>query len=181
MLKRMPCFISATWEEEVEIDDLYKSECVESPWSKNDDSCEYVKTHGGWHGCPYGMHHAEYNPATFDRLYRARVALRDLGEYLHEIAVDKGWWDREHTAGDFIANAHAELSEAWEEYRNGRAVNETYCEGDGKPCGFGVEIADAMIRFMDYCAAKNIDLGALICEKAEYNKKRPYRHGGKVA
>lgn len=35
-----------------------------------------------------------------------------------------------------------------------------------------VELADAMIRILDYCGYKNMDIGGAIMEKLEYNKNR---------
>lgn len=51
----------------------------------------------------------------------------------------------------------------------------------GKPEGFGVELADCVIRILDTCETYGLDLEALIVEKMNYNRTRPYRHGGKSA
>lgn len=90
-----------------------------------------------------------------------------------------GWWDNPPTFGDFIALCHSELSEALEEYRNGRAVDESYTVM-GKPEGVPAELADVVIRIFDYCYNNRIDIEAAIAEKMAYNETRPYRHGGKV-
>lgn len=42
------------------------------------------------------------------------------------------------------------------------------------------ELADVVIRLMDMCDHYGIDLAAAVVEKHEFNKSRPYRHGGKV-
>lgn len=39
------------------------------------------------------------------------------------------------------------------------------------------EIADALIRILDLCAARNIDIGNHVRLKMEYNARRPYKHG----
>jgi hypothetical protein len=47
-----------------------------------------------------------------------------------------------------------------------------------------VELADAVIRIMDYAAHKSIaegwDLGNVILKKCEYNRSRPFKHGKQV-
>ena len=48
-----------------------------------------------------------------------------------------------------------------------------------KPEGFGIELADAMIRIADLTYLTGIDLEALLLEKAEYNTTRPFKHGRK--
>ena len=45
--------------------------------------------------------------------------------------------------------------------------------------GVAVELADCMIRILDYCGHAGIDIEEAIRIKHEYNKTRPYRHGGK--
>jgi hypothetical protein len=72
----------------------------------------------------------------------------------HAMAIDKGWWQDGiafRDMNEIIANYHAEVSEAWEEYRAGRM--ETWTNTDGKPEGFWVEIADLLIRMADTCGA----------------------------
>lgn len=48
-----------------------------------------------------------------------------------------------------------------------------------KPEGVAVELADCVIRILDYCGHAGIDIEEAIRIKHEYNKTRPYRHGGK--
>lgn len=49
-----------------------------------------------------------------------------------------------------------------------------------KPEGVAVELADAILRILDYCAFAGIDIESVLEEKHEYNKGREYRHGGKL-
>ena len=50
---------------------------------------------------------------------------------------------------------------------------------NAKPEGIAVELADCIIRILDYCGYADIDIDSIIRKKIEYNKTRPYRHGGK--
>jgi len=120
--------------------------------------------------------------------------LNKLAKEVHQNAVDHGWWEKEREFGSLIALMHSELSEALEEYRNStkdriRALP-IYYSGGGyvatvptecckKPEGIATELADCIIRILDYCGYVNIDIEEAIRIKHEYNKSRPYRHGGK--
>lgn len=73
----------------------------------------------------------------------------------------------------------AEEIEALEEYRNGHGATEIYFSDSGKPEGIPTELADVIIRVLDYCGYAGINIDAAISQKHEYNKSRPYRHGGK--
>lgn len=99
----------------------------------------------------------------------------------HGTAVKKGWYDAERQAPELLCLVHSELSEALEEYRAHRGEREVYFGPTGKPEGFPIELADAVIRIADMCGAFDIDLAAAIQTKLEYNATRPHRHGGKKA
>ena len=105
--------------------------------------------------------------------------INDMVKDVHETAVQHGWWDKPSEFGTLIALCHSELSEALEEYRKGKEPTETYYREDGKPEGIPSELADTVIRIMDMCGYYGIDLEAMLIEKAEFNKSRSYRHGGK--
>lgn len=74
----------------------------------------------------------------------------------------------------------SELAEAVEELRDGFAPDETYYSDGGKPEGFAVELADAVIRAYDLAEMVGVDLDSLIEEKVSYNKTRGYKHGKTV-
>jgi len=97
----------------------------------------------------------------------------------HVNAVEKGWHEEPRSFGDLIALIHSELSEALEDYRDGKAPGELRFEGT-KPCGIPSELADVLIRIGDLCGVFQIDLQAAVRAKMAYNATRPHRHGGKV-
>jgi hypothetical protein len=49
-----------------------------------------------------------------------------------------------------------------------------------KPEGEAIELADVLIRCLDYAGSKGWDVDALVRTKLEYNKTRSFRHGGKL-
>lgn len=118
--------------------------------------------------------------------------LRELQTAVHDLAREKGWWDgyerddqgRMKLTTDQviskIALIHAELSEAVEEARKSNYRGMYPGEG-GKPEGFVVELADAVIRTLDLFGALGIDAARFVRIKHEFNRTRPHRHGGKLA
>lgn len=129
--------------------------------------------------------------------------LNKLSEQIHKNAIEHSWWEDERSFGYIIVLCHSELSEALEEFRAGNKPTKTYytcslnandflehcvnvpgaCDnrcGKGKPEGIPIELADCIIRILDYCGKEEIDIDAAIRIKHEYNKTRPYRHGGKT-
>lgn len=105
--------------------------------------------------------------------------INDLAKRAYENSKNHGFWNEEKNFGEVIALMHSELSEAFEEYRNGKKINETYYEQGEKPCGIPSELADVVIRVFDFCGGNDIDLEKIILEKMQYNETRPYKHGKK--
>ena len=109
------------------------------------------------------------------------LSIAELQKVSHEIAVSKGWHEEPRTFGDFIALIHSEASEALEAFRTCglEAWEEVDTEGDIKPEGVAIELADILIRVADFAAYLGLDLEQAVLKKQSYNKVRPYRHGGK--
>lgn len=106
------------------------------------------------------------------------MEFKRIQKEVHEVAVEHGWWEEEVSFGEFIALVHSEASEALEEHRKG--YQECIYYIDKKPEGKLIELADVVIRIMDYCEAKHMNLEDAIVAKNEYNKTRSYRHGNKI-
>lgn len=98
-----------------------------------------------------------------------------MAGYVHEIAIDKGWWDSERSDGEIIALMHSELSEALEGLRHGNLQSEHIPEFSEVE----EELADVIIRIMDYSKRRGYRVGDAIVEKINFNSTRPYKHGKK--
>lgn len=109
--------------------------------------------------------------------------LPELVNEAYEIADEHGWHEEVRQLPELMALLHTEISEAFEEWRDGHEPTEIYynVEKPNKPEGIPIELADLMIRVFDICGMFGIDLDEAIRIKTEYNKTRPYRHGGKRA
>ena len=75
---------------------------------------------------------------------------------------------------NFVLEKLDTLSEALEEDRAGKPL--IYMQ-DGKPEGKAVEMADCIIRILDWMGKENIDAEDVIATKHAYNETRPYKHG----
>jgi NTP pyrophosphatase (non-canonical NTP hydrolase) len=112
--------------------------------------------------------------------------LAQLQEDSYRVSRDHGFWStaEQQNIPSKIALAHSELSEALQCYREGQmALTFEYDESagiNGKPEGFGVELADAIIRICDIAEYLGIDLTSLIELKQSYNEGRPHMHGRRV-
>lgn len=135
------------------------------------------------------------------------TTISELQEICGKAAAAKGFHDDRPDPDSFIGGARAEeaaalanwqgnklmlvvseVAEAQDELRKGYPANETYyptCaenakhpeDGPHKPEGVPSELADVVIRVLDFCYTEGIDLEAIIEEKLRFNATRPRLHG----
>jgi len=113
--------------------------------------------------------------------------VRNIAENAYANAKTKGFHSnadgtpKERNIGEALALIHSEVSEALEEIRKNPDPLHIYNrEADGKPEGFMVELADAVIRIGDLAGSfegGGAILAACIEEKMAFNAKRPHMHG----
>ena len=102
------------------------------------------------------------------------MAWKQVQEFIHSTAKEKGWWDSPRNKGECIALMHSELSEALEALRTDK-------RDDKIPdfSGEAAELADCIIRIMDYAVGFDVDVIDALVAKLQFNKTRTRMHGGK--
>ena len=123
--------------------------------------------------------------------------LNELASVIHNNARAKGFYDAPFNTAEKLMLIVSELSEALERDRepgNAAPVPNLMLDAVdswGDPIKFamhfktnikdtfGDEMADAIIRILDLCAAKNINIDRHIKLKMRYNATRPHMHGKK--
>ena len=94
---------------------------------------------------------------------------------VHALAIEKGWWDSDRNQGEMIALMHSELSEALEGLRHGNPPSDHIPEFSAVE----EELADTIIRIMDFGLAHGYRVAEALVRKHEFNRTRPHMHGGK--
>lgn len=108
--------------------------------------------------------------------------MNEVAQIIHEWAVSRGFWEHEFIPSD-CAGIHSRpvlnpsiyeeklmliVSEAAEVLEARRDKNEKLEEE---------EMADLIIRALDYCAARGFDIDGAVAHKMAKNQVRPYLHG----
>jgi len=99
--------------------------------------------------------------------------LQELQNTIHATALEKGWWEKERNTGEAIALMHSELSEALEADRQGNPPDDKIPEFSG----LEAELADCIIRILDFAGGHNLKVIEAIEAKVAYNQGREYKHG----
>lgn len=128
------------------------------------------------------------------------MTINEMTKMVHDAARSKGWWDNPRSPLELHMLMVSEIAEASEEvrsanapiwanitipelavkYKSTKTVDPVAIGSYGlKPEGELIELADTVIRIMDYCGANGWDLEAAIQLKHKYNLTRSHRHGGK--
>lgn len=108
------------------------------------------------------------------RVTLAHLGLVELQRICHSVAVKGGWWTNIETGqpkdrndGELICLMHSELSEAMEGVRKNlddqHLVHRKNVE---------VELADCVIRILDYAGGRGLDIAGAVVEKISFNISR---------
>jgi NTP pyrophosphatase (non-canonical NTP hydrolase) len=98
--------------------------------------------------------------------------LKDVAQHVHQTAVAHGFWEPPVNKAEKIALMHSELSECLEGVR--KPAQDKHCPDYTVE---EVELADLVIRVLDYAHHFDLRLVGAIQEKMRYNDSRPYKHG----
>lgn len=98
------------------------------------------------------------------------VLLAGLSQTIAQWNAHQGFWDCDNT-GEKIALMHSELSEALEADRK-QLISDHIPEFSGVE----EELADCLIRILDFAGHHQLRFGEALIAKLRYNLTRPYKH-----
>ena len=99
------------------------------------------------------------------------TALETQATLISQFMQAQGFWESDNT-GEKIALMHSELSEALEADR--KNLDAEHIPGF---TGVEEELADVIIRILDFAGHHNLRLGEALSAKITYNLTRPFKHG----
>ena len=94
-------------------------------------------------------------------------SINELATEIHQNNVTAGWWDNPREKGTLLMLVVSEVAEAMEGERKDLMDDHLPHRKMAE-----VELADAVIRILDYAGAFGYDVEGAIEEKLEYNKHR---------
>ena len=110
--------------------------------------------------------------------------IKDVCKKAAETSQEKGFHNGEALTSHSVTEItkallliHSEVSEATELTRVETFDPKDYKDVFTKPCGFGSELADIVIRTCELAERCGIDLDGMVKLKMAYNKSRPHKHG----
>lgn len=104
-----------------------------------------------------------------------KLSLGLVAREANKTAVEKGWWKENRNESELIMLMVCECSEAVEALRSGDPPSE-HIHGFSS---VEEELADVIIRIMDYAFTYGYSVADAVIAKMEFNKTREYMHGGK--
>lgn len=96
--------------------------------------------------------------------------IKNLATRIYESNKEAGWHDSPRYALEMHMLIVTEVAEASECVRNKEP--EVWHTEEGKPCGEAIEMADVLIRTLDYMQSRGWNIEQLLLEKLAYNKTR---------
>ena len=95
------------------------------------------------------------------------MSIKELQKKIHQQNIEAGWWENPREKGTLLCLIHSEISEAMEGERKNLMDDHLPHRKMAE-----VELADAVIRILDYAHAFGYDIEGAISEKLEYNRHR---------